>query len=315
VAGHINRAVALLAQDQAIYYVGGHSGHVLTREQGRADAETWADYINVGMEHGCFDMTGLALYMQGLVEGGPTRSGHRTPAVVVEAPVNGIDADHIRFNAWQFRQILGRGVHGVLLCQAESAAAVRAFVESCRYPHRTAGVDPALPTPIARLGGTGGPAEPAAGRLGRGTRGRGSEATAAPIWGLSPEAYIARCDPWPLNPEGELLLGVKLESPEGVARCEAILAVPGLGFAEMGPGDLGLALGYSSVPRQPYPPEMRAARDRVFAACRRNHIAFLETCTPETIAARLDEGVRVVAGHREETALVGRRHQRRQMPV
>jgi 4-hydroxy-2-oxoheptanedioate aldolase len=96
------------------------------------------------MEHGAFDMTGRGEYMKGLVEGGPTRSGHRTPAVIVEAPVNGTDAANVRFNAWQFRQILGRGVHGVLLCQAEAADAVRAFVESCRYPHHSAGVDPAL---------------------------------------------------------------------------------------------------------------------------------------------------------------------------
>src|SRR5216110_468820 len=55
-ANRINRAIELLAGDQAIYYVGGHSGHVLTRAQGRADADTWADYINIGMEHGSFDM-------------------------------------------------------------------------------------------------------------------------------------------------------------------------------------------------------------------------------------------------------------------
>ena len=114
-AHRINRAVELLAQDQAIYYVGGHSGHVLTHSQGREDAHSWADYINVGMEHGSFDMAGLAEYMRGLADGGPTRSGHRTPTIVVEAPVNGTDAANVRFNAWQFRQILGRGVHGVLL--------------------------------------------------------------------------------------------------------------------------------------------------------------------------------------------------------
>ena len=153
-AQRINRAIELLAQDQAIYYTGGHSGHVLTRAQGREDAQTWADYINVGMEHGAFDMTGLGEYMAGLVEGGPTRSGHRAPAVIVEAPVNGTDAANVRFNAWQFRQILGRGVHGVLLCQAESADAVRAFVESCRYPHHSAGVDPALPSPVERMRGS-----------------------------------------------------------------------------------------------------------------------------------------------------------------
>src|SRR5580704_109963 len=135
-SNRINRAIELLEQDQAIYYTGGHSGHVLTYSQGYEDAHVWADYINVGMEHGALDMAGLAEYMRGLVEGGPTRSGHRTPTVIVEAPVNGTDAANVRFNAWQFRQILGRGVHGVLLCQAESASAVRAFVESCRYPHQ-----------------------------------------------------------------------------------------------------------------------------------------------------------------------------------
>src|SRR6185436_21101005 len=61
----INRAIELLEQDQAIYYVGQHTGHVLTYAQGKEDARTWADYINVGMEHGSFDMPGLAEYMRG----------------------------------------------------------------------------------------------------------------------------------------------------------------------------------------------------------------------------------------------------------
>jgi 4-hydroxy-2-oxoheptanedioate aldolase len=313
VASRINRAIELLAMGQAIYYVGAHTGHVLTRAQGREDAGTWADYINVGMEHGAFDMTGLGEYMAGLVEGGPTRSGHRAPAVIVEAPVNGIDEANVRYNAWQFRQILGRGVHGVLLCQAETAGAARAFVESCRYPHNLQGVDPGPPSALQRLRGariTGVPDG-----LGVGTRGRGSEATAAPIWGISEADYRERCDPWPLNPAGELLLGVKLESPEGIAQCEEILAVPGIGFAELGPGDLSLALGYREMPRDNYPPEMKEARERVFAACRRNGVAFLEIGTPANITAKLDEGVRVIAGHSEEAARLGRAHQKRTMPV
>jgi 2-keto-3-deoxy-L-rhamnonate aldolase RhmA len=314
VANRINRAIELLAQDQAIYYVGAHTGHVLTRAQGRADAGTWADYINVGMEHGAFDMAGLAEYMAGLVEGGPTRSGHRAPAVIVEAPVNGTDEANVRHNAWQFRQILGRGVHGVLLCQAETPDAVRAFVESCRYPHHAEGVDPSLPGPLDRLHGSAAE-RPSAGKLGIGTRGRGSEATAAAIWGISEAEYRERCEPWPLNPAGGLLLGVKLESPEGVARCDEILAVPGIGFAEMGPGDLSLALGYLEMPRDNYPPEMREARERVFRACRANGVAFLEIGTPANIAAKLDEGVRVIAGHSEEAARLGRAHQHRTMPV
>jgi 4-hydroxy-2-oxoheptanedioate aldolase len=312
----INRAIELLAQDQPIYYTGGHIGHVLTKNQGRCDAGTWADYINVGMEHGAFDMTGLAAYMAGLVEGGPTRSGHRTPTVIVEAPVNGTDETNIRHNAWQFRQILARGVHGILLCQAETADAVRAFVESCRYPHQTAGLDPDRPTPLDRLRGrTAAGRAGGAGKVGVGTRGRGSEPSAAPIWGLSSDEYLERCDAWPLNASGELMLGVKLESPEGIAHSEEILAVPGLAFAELGPGDLGLSLGYVQLQRDPYLPEMAEARERVFAACRANGVAFLEGTTPELVERKIDEGVRIIGGHREETARAGRAHSRRTMTV
>ncbi len=293
-AARINRAIELLASGQPIYYVGGHTGHVLTHEQGVKDAGTWADYINVGMEHGAFDMTGLATYMQGLVDGGPTASGHRTPPVIVEALVEGANEMIVRYNAWQFRQILARGVHGILLCQAESADAVRAFVESCRYPINPMGVGEGLSV---------------------GTRGRGSEPSATSIWGVDTETYFDVADPWPLNPRGELLLGVKIESPSGVSNVEQILSVPGIGFAELGPGDLGLALGYKQVPRDPFPPDMQAARKRVLQASLARGIPFLDTCTPENIARKIDEGVRVVAGHREETARVGRTHTKRTMSV
>ena len=134
----INKAVELLSVDQPVYYTGAHSGHVLTYEEGKKDAQTWADYINIGMEHGCFDMTGLDNYIKGLIDGGPTKSGHKSPALIVELPVEGVSEDIIRFNAWQIRQILARGVHGI--CQAESPDAVRAFVESCRYPRNELGV-------------------------------------------------------------------------------------------------------------------------------------------------------------------------------
>ena len=195
----INRAIELLEQDQAIYYVGGHSGHVMTYPQGCQDAHVWADYINVGMEHGAFDMTGLAEYMRGLAEGGPTRSSHRTPTVVVEAPVNGTDAANVRFNAWQFRQILGRGVHGVLLCQAESASAVRAFVESCRYPHQPAGVDPSLP--CLPSGCAEQPESRARAASGSARAGAGAETTATPIWGVAAGRIHAALRPPAAQPE------------------------------------------------------------------------------------------------------------------
>lgn len=289
----INRAIELLMQDQPLYYVGGHTGHVLTYEQGIEDAGTWADYINVGMEHGAFNMAGLDEYMRGLIDGGPTRSGHRTPTVIVEAPVEATTEAIVRSNAWQFRQILARGVHGILLCQAESADAVRAFVEACRYPINRIGV------------GEG---------LGIGGRGVGSEPTAAPVWGLDRDDYLRLAEPWPLNPEGELLLGVKIESAAAIPHIEEILSVPGLGFAEMGPGDLSLSLGYLQQPR-PFPPEMVEVRQRVRAACHAHGMAFLESALPDDVIAKIDEGARIIAGHREDVAQIGRAHTRREMVV
>src|SRR5476651_2207747 len=88
---HINRALELLEQGQPIYYTGSHEGTDGSFEQGVKDAQTWADYISYDMEHAPFDVKGLAEYMRGLAKGGPTRSGHRTPAVIVNLPVNGTD--------------------------------------------------------------------------------------------------------------------------------------------------------------------------------------------------------------------------------
>ena len=105
--------------------------------------------------------------------------------------MDGGSEDIIRYNAWQFRQILARGVHGILLCNAETPGAVRAFVESCRYTFQNTGVGDLI---------------------GRGTRGAGGQASASHIWGISPDEYLDKADPWPLNPDGELMLGLKIEN-------------------------------------------------------------------------------------------------------
>ena len=125
----INRAIELLEQGQPIYYTGSHSGTSGGYESGMKDAQTYADYISYDMEHAPFDVKGLADYMRGLVKGGPTKSGHLTPAVIVNVPVNGTDENTVRANAWMFQQVLATGVHGILLTHADTPGAVRAFVE------------------------------------------------------------------------------------------------------------------------------------------------------------------------------------------
>jgi 4-hydroxy-2-oxoheptanedioate aldolase len=288
----VNRAVELLAQGQPIYYTGAES---LGRAGGREAAGTWADYINYEMEHGPFDVTGLREFMAGLVEGGQTRSGHRTPAVIVTLPMDGTDEAVIRANSWVIKQILASGVHGLLLCHAESPGAVRAFVECCRYPFNTVGVGQGL-------------------QVGR--RGGGGQQHAAQIWGLEVRDYLAKADPWPLNPDGELLLGLKIENVRALSNVEASLAVPGIAFAEWGPGDMGMSLGFPDNHDEPYPAEMQDARARVLAACKRNGIAFLNTTRPEDVVARIEEGVRVGAAAMgaREAAEIGRKHTGRTMP-
>jgi len=136
----INRAIELLEQGQPIYYTGSHNGNEGGFEQGKKDAQTWADYIRYDMEAAPYDIVGLSTYMKGLAAGGPTRTGHRTPAVIVNVPVRGTDEATIRANAWMFEQVLATGVHGILLCHATTAGAVRAMVEAVRYPNREQGV-------------------------------------------------------------------------------------------------------------------------------------------------------------------------------
>src|SRR5579883_2721783 len=288
---HINRAIELLSEGQPVYYTGSHSGTEGSFEQGRKDAQTYADYISYDMEHAPFDVAGLAEYMKGLVAGGPTKSGHRTPAVIVNVPVNGTDEAAVRANAWMFQQVLATGVHGIMLTHADTPGAIRAFLEAVRFPIHHEGV------------GQG---------LSEGRRGAHGTPTAAQIWGVSQEEYLDKADPWPLNPNGELLLGVKLEDKYALANAEENLKVPGIGFAEWGPGDMALSLGVRG-PNAERDPRMVAARARVFAACKANKIFFLNSMNPMNVVDMIKEGV-MVGPANQQAAEIGRKFTNRQMP-
>jgi 4-hydroxy-2-oxoheptanedioate aldolase len=289
----INRAIELLEQGQPIYYTGSHNGVEGGFEQGKEDAQTYADYISYDMEHAPFDVRGLADYMRALVAGGPTRSGHRTPAVIVNVPVNGTDEAAVHANAWMFAQVLATGVHGVMLTHADTPGAIRAFVEAVRLPIHAQGV------------GKG---------LDEGRRGVHGVAPASQVWGVSQDEYLDKADVWPLNPNGELLLGVKIEDKYALANADENLKVPGIGFAEWGPGDMALSLGI----RGPFnvvldDPRMVAARAKVFAASKANKIFFLNSMNPDNVIAMIKEGV-MVGPASEQTAEIGRKYTGRQMP-
>ena len=276
----INRAIEMLEQRQPVYYTSytpnpGQGGAPAGYEAGKRLASTQSDYINYEMEHGSFDFTELRAFMRGLVDAGPTKTGHRTPAVIVSLPIIGLDEAYMRANGWVIQQTLAAGVHGILLCHARSPQAIKAFVEVSRYPF----------------------AEAATG-LGRGLRGSGSQSFASQIWGIPANEYLRRADAWPLNKEGELMLGLKIEDDEALANAEKTTKIPGISFAEWGPGDMGFWLVGRPDGRGPNEqhPRMQQARARVLKATKDANIFFLNTCTDATVEAMVKEGVMICTG-------------------
>jgi 4-hydroxy-2-oxoheptanedioate aldolase len=308
----INKMIELLEAGQPVYDVGVTDGGF---EEGKKLAQTYNDVIMYEMEHGPFDPGRLRQFMLGLVEGGPTKTGHRTPTVIVTLPILGLDGASVLANHWVIEQVLGTGVHGLMLCHARTPEAVKMFVAGCRYPFERPGVKDSA--------------------LLEGLRGSGSQGFAAKIWGISSTDYLERADPWPLNPKGELVLSVKIEDKHGLANCEKIAAVPGLAWGEWGPGDQAMSLmglSYlqrggseeahgqgaptgvvSGLPALPEP-VLQAARTRIFAALKANHVAILHSSRVDNIEELIKAGIMVTHGTNEELTTKGRRFTKREMP-
>ena len=303
----INKVIELLAQDQPVYYQPiDNPSYALGKQMGK----TFLDMINVEMEHGALDFTQLRAFMQGLVDGGPTPSGHRTPCVFVTFPALGYNEAMVRANSWMVQQALACGVHGVDLCHARDPRAMAAFVAAARYPF----VRPGQPN------------------MEEGQRGSGSQIFAASVWGVSQNHYLHIADPWPLNPAGEILVGCKIEDKYAVANVEKTMAVPGVAFSEWGPGDQFMSqLGLAAYPDDgrvvrpefagggqgltPLHPRMQVVHGRVLAAIKANKRYGLWNAQPENIVARIKEGWRIFPVTTPETAKIGRAFTKRTMPI
>lgn len=256
----INRVISKLEAGEPVFYTGGHAGMELSFEAGVRMADTWADYLNVGMEHGPLDIAGLNDFMKGMAS-----VRVPTPAVIVELPFEGRSVEIVENNGWQIRQLLSAGIHGLMLCHAESPEAVEAVVKAMRYTFRG------------------------------GTRGSGSQGAAGHMWGLSGADYVERADLWPLNPNGELLLGVKIENRRALENAERTTKVAGISFGEWGPSDMSMSFGYRGVPSDFVRPELQEARDRVFKAFTAARLAFLEGATEADLLDKIDQGVQIFA--------------------
>ncbi len=284
----INKCIELLQDGQPVYYADVYGGYELGKEY----AQTWADFIYFNMEHNPVDFGLLREFMKGLVDGGPTPSGHRTPAVIAIVPVLGLDAETFKGGSWMVQQALAQGVHGLHLCRAQSPEAVKLFVAAARYPFQTSDANHL-----------------------EGVRGWGSQKFAAWVWGLDDKEYLKKADVWPLNPDGEIMLGLKIEDKMALKNASASLAIPGIAFAEHGPRDMGLSYGYlDGRADPPVPPEVAAAGDSVLAICKDRGVFFLDNVLPDNVKAQIDKGVMIGAGRREDSAEIGRRYTNRKMP-
>jgi len=286
----VNRVIDMWLKGQPVYYAQISGGGY---EKGKEMAGTKADYITYEMEHGPLDFKELREFMRGLMEAGPTRTGHKTPPVIVTLPIAGT-TDALRANAWMIQQALAAGVHGILLCNAESPEAARLMIEAARYPF------------APRVEG-----------LAQGTRGNGSQGYAATMWGVTPQEYMRIAEPWPMNPDGELLFGLKIENPRADANVETSVRVPGIAFAEWGPGDHGFYLLGRPGTYQgggEAAPQMAAVRRRVLEATKVAGVKFLNACTEQNVIDQLKDGVMICTGGDSPAADKGRAYTKRTDP-
>jgi len=94
---------------------------------------------------------------------------------------------------------------------------------------------------------------------------------------------------------------------------EQSVSVLRIGFAEMGPGDLGLALGYTHVRRARLRRRCKRAESVCSRPARRRALRFLRSARPTTLRVRSTQ-VRVVPGRQEDTAKGERTYTKRAMP-
>ena len=148
---------------------------------------------------------------------------------------------------------------------------------------------------------------------------------------------MRKADPWPLNKQGEILLGVKIEDRYALQNAETTTKVPGIAFAEWGPGDMEWSLvglpparagagpgrgGRGGAPgpgaggggRETFPPVMVEARARVLKATKDAHIFFLNSCNENNVVDMIKEGVMICTSGDSPTSAKGREFSKRPQP-
>lgn len=108
-------------------------------------------------------------------------------------------------------------------------------------------------------------------------------------WGLSAKEYEQKADVWGLNPDGELVSWVIIESREGLKNIREIAKEKGIGVLISGAGTLGGVLR-----NDPDPDAWEKAQQTILAACKEFKVnCGFPASTPEVIESRFKQGFNV----------------------
>ncbi|PCJ23694.1 MAG: hypothetical protein COA96_11105 [SAR86 cluster bacterium] len=142
--------------------------------------------------------------------------------------------------------LLNRGLGGIIIPTLDSVGDVINAVAAMRLPPRRNAPEN-LRYPYGVRGWNAGPAYR--------------------YWGLNADQYATIADVWPLNPQGELMVFIMIETPTAVREIRNILAVPGLSGVLIGAADLSMSMGLGKPGPDYFHPEVEAAVAEVAAAC------------------------------------------------
>ncbi|HEX7718899.1 MAG TPA: aldolase/citrate lyase family protein [Woeseiaceae bacterium] len=270
---HLNRTIETLADGKPAF--GIFSGD-FSLANARALATSDLDFIFIDMEHSAFDLETLQIFLLGMSDKSRVlEKGNLQMDVtpLVRIPMNG--RENLQ---WQVKQALDVGAFGIVFPYVETREETENAIRSMRYPQRRG--DAAM--------------EPA------GLRGA-SPGIARWFWGASD--YFDRADVWPLDPAGDLLAVIQIESKKAVDNIEAIASVPGIGAIFIGPSDLSISYG---VPGQRDHPEVDAAMNKVLGVCKARNIPCGLTTDADDVEQYLEEGYSfVTVGYWNDAGISG----------
>ena len=270
---HLNRTVETIADGKPAF--GIFSGD-FSLANARALADSDLDFIFIDMEHSPYDLETLQAFLLGMTDKARIlEKGNLQMDVtpLVRIPMNG--RENLQ---WLVKQVLDVGAFGIVFPYVETREETENAVSSMRYPQNRG--DAAM--------------EP------RGTRGA-SPGIARWFWGA--DDYFNRADVWPLDPNGDLLAVIQIESEKAVENIEEIASVPGVGAIFIGPSDLSISYG---VPGQRDHPEVAAGMKKVLDVCKRRNIPCGLTTSADSVEQYLEEGYSfVTVGYWNDAGISG----------